>query len=64
MSILYNEGSVGRLSQNDYKSAVPLCTIIEESQLTKATTIPELLNDANLNTLVRLPKQYNLQPML
>ncbi len=51
----YNEGSVGRLSQNDYKKVLfPSCTIIEESQLTKATTIPELLNDANLNTLVEL----------
>lgn len=51
----YNEGDVGRLSQNDYKKVLfPSCTIIEESQLTKAVTIPELLNDANLNTLVEL----------
>lgn len=51
----YNEGGVGRLSQNDYKKVLfPSCTIIQESQLTKATTIPELLNDANLNTLVEL----------
>lgn len=51
----YNEGGVGRLSQNDYKKVLfPSCTIIEESQLTKATTLPELLNEANLNTLVEL----------
>nr|WP_315170605.1 DUF5689 domain-containing protein [uncultured Flavobacterium sp.] len=51
----YNEGGVGRLSQNDYKKILfPSCTIIEEKQLTKAVTIPELLNDANLNTLVEL----------
>lgn len=50
-----NEGGVGRLSQNDYKKVLfPSCTILEESKLTKAFTIPELLNDANLNTLVEL----------
>ncbi|MGL2992910.1 DUF5689 domain-containing protein [Flavobacterium sp. TSSA_36] len=51
----YNEGGVGRLSPNEYRKVLfPSCAIIDESQLTKTMTIPELLNDANLNTLVEL----------
>lgn len=51
----YNEGGVGRLSQNDYKKVLfPSCTILEESQLTRTFTIAEVLKDANLNTLVEL----------
>ena len=51
----YNNGGVGRLSQNDYKKILyPSCTLIEESQLTKIATIPQLLSDNLLNTLVEL----------
>ncbi|MBP2283693.1 hypothetical protein H4V97_002011 [Flavobacterium sp. CG_23.5] len=51
----YNEGSVGRLSQNDYKNVLHAsCTTIAETQLVKAITIADLTNDSNLNTLVEL----------
>ena len=51
----YNEGSVGRLSQNDYKNVLQAsCTTVAEDLLVKPTTIAEALNDANLNTLIEL----------
>ncbi|MCW2121100.1 DUF5689 domain-containing protein [Flavobacterium sp. 7A] len=51
----YNESSVGRLSQNDYKNILyPSCTTLADGQLIKSVTIPELLKDSNLNTLVEL----------
>ena len=50
-----NEATVGRLSQNDYKNILfPSCTTLDESQLIKKLTIPELLNTSNLNTLIEL----------
>ncbi|WP_348823936.1 DUF5689 domain-containing protein [Flavobacterium aestuarii] len=51
----YNEGGVGRISQNDYKKVLNAsCTVIEESQLVKQLTIEEALNDAKINTLIEL----------
>ncbi len=51
----YNEGSVGRLSVNDYKNVLNAsCTTVTEDKLVRAITIPDLLQDANLNTLVEL----------
>ncbi|MCG9792069.1 DUF5689 domain-containing protein [Flavobacterium algicola] len=51
----YNESSVGRLSQNDYKNVLhPSCVTFTDDQLVKKMTIPELLKDSNLNTLVEL----------
>jgi hypothetical protein len=52
----YNEGGVGRLSQNDYKNVLNAsCTTLNESLLTKSVSLPDLLHDANLNTLVEIP---------
>lgn len=51
----YNEGGVGRLSQNEYKKVLNAsCTNANEALLVRQFSIPELLNDANLNTLVEL----------
>jgi hypothetical protein len=51
----YNEGGVGRLSQNDYKNVLHAsCTTLTEDQLVRPVSITDLLNDSNLNTLVEL----------
>ncbi|MGA9638988.1 DUF5689 domain-containing protein [Flavobacterium sp.] len=51
----FNEASVGRLSQNDYKNVLyPSCTTLDEKQLIETLTIPDLLNTSHLNTLVEL----------
>jgi hypothetical protein len=51
----YNEGGVGRLSQNDYKKVLNAsCTNVKEAVLVRSLSILELLNDSNLNTLVEL----------
>ena len=51
----YNEGGVGRLSQNDYKNVLHAsCTTISEDLLARPISIADVLNDANLNTLVEL----------
>ncbi|EIA10045.1 DUF5689 domain-containing protein [Flavobacterium frigoris] len=51
----YNEGGVGRLSQNDYKYVLHAsCTTLTDEQLVRKTSISDLLNDSNLNTLVEL----------
>ena len=51
----FNEGGVGRLSQNEYKKVLHAsCTTLDESALTKSVALSELLNDAYLNTLVEL----------
>lgn len=50
-----NQGAVGRLSQNDYKQILNAsCTTVKEEVLVRSLTMSELLNDANLNTLVEL----------
>ncbi|MFE3868324.1 DUF5689 domain-containing protein [Flavobacterium sp. LS2P90] len=51
----YNEGGVGRLSQNDYKKVLNAsCTNLKEELLVRLISMEELLNDSNLNTLVEL----------
>jgi hypothetical protein len=51
----YNEGGVGRLSQNEYKKVLNAsCTTVKEEVLLKTISLEELLNDSNLNTLVEL----------
>jgi hypothetical protein len=50
----YNEGAVGRLSQNDYKMFYTSCTTLGEIFLVRRLTIPDLVSDANINTLVEL----------
>lgn len=51
----FNEGAVGRLSQNDYKKVLHAsCTSVREDLLVRPISIPELLHDANLNTLIEL----------
>lgn len=51
----YNEGSVGRLSQNDYKNVLHAsCTTLTDDQLVRPISIAELVQDSNLNTLVEL----------
>ncbi|WP_413999687.1 DUF5689 domain-containing protein [Flavobacterium sp. W1B] len=51
----YNEGAVGRLSQNDYKNVLHAsCTNVAENLLVRSITIPDLVADSNLNTLIEL----------
>ena len=51
----YNEGGVGRLSQNDYKKVLNAsCTTVSEDLLVRSLSMSDLLNDSNLNTLVEL----------
>ncbi|MFV5694238.1 DUF5689 domain-containing protein [Flavobacterium sp. LB3P122] len=51
----YNEGGVGRLSQNDYKKVLNAsCTTLKEEVLVKTISMEDLLNDSNLNTLIEL----------
>jgi hypothetical protein len=51
----YNEGGVGRLSQNEYKKLLHAsCTTLTEEQLVRKISVADLLNDSNLNTLVEL----------
>jgi hypothetical protein len=51
----YNEGSVGRLSQNEYKKVLHAsCTNVSEEVLVNPLSIAELLQDIHLNTLVEL----------
>jgi hypothetical protein len=50
-----NTPAVGRLSPALYRSVLnKSCTIVPEDQLKRTLTIPQLLNDANINTLVEL----------
>lgn len=51
----YNEGGVGRISPNDYKKVLNAsCTMVSEELLVHPISIPDLLQDANINTLVEL----------
>ena len=51
----FNEASVGRLSQNEYKNVLQAsCTTLPEDKLTQSISIPELIQDSKLNTLVEL----------
>ncbi|OYQ44879.1 hypothetical protein CHU92_02260 [Flavobacterium cyanobacteriorum] len=49
------QAQVGRLPEAKYRSVLQRsCNSVPENQLVRVLTIPELLNDANLNTLVEL----------
>ena len=51
----FNEGGVGRLSQNAYKKVlIASCTQLSDQVLTKKITLSELMNDSYLNTLVEV----------
>jgi hypothetical protein len=51
----YNEGGVGRISPNDYKKVLNAsCTMVSEELLVRPVSIPDLLRDSNINTLVEL----------
>jgi hypothetical protein len=51
----YNEGGVGRISPNDYKKVLNAsCTMLSEELLVLPISIPDLLRDSNINTLVEL----------
>jgi hypothetical protein len=51
----YNEGGVGRISPNDYKKVLNTsCTMVSEELLVQSISIPDLLRDSNINTLVEL----------
>jgi hypothetical protein len=51
----YNEGGVGRISPNDYKKVLNAsCTMVSEELLVRPISIPDLLQDSNINTLVEL----------
>jgi hypothetical protein len=52
---MYNEGGVGRISPNDYKKVLNAsCTMVSEELLVRPISIPELLQDSNINTLIEL----------
>lgn len=47
--------SVGRIPEFQYRQVLNRsCTVVPESQLVRTLTIPNLLNDANINTLIEL----------
>jgi hypothetical protein len=49
----YNQGGVGRLSQNDYKKILHAsCETVNEEKLVRKGTMENLLKDENLNTLI------------
>ena len=49
----FNQGGVGRLSQNDYKQILNAsCVIVKEDALARSGTMTDILKDENLNTLV------------
>lgn len=51
----FNEGGVGRLSQNVYKKVLHAsCTTIKETDLTRAVSLSNVQNDALINTLIEL----------
>ncbi|MGG7035627.1 MAG: DUF5689 domain-containing protein [Flavobacterium sp.] len=51
----YGYSSVGRLLASSYKNQlIASCSYLNEDNFVKKVTVPELLNDANLNTLVEI----------
>lgn len=50
----FNQGGVGRLSQNEYKNVLHAsCTNVKEEQLVRSIDLGEI-NDSHLNTLIEL----------
>lgn len=51
----YGYSSVGRLLESTYKNQlIATCTHLSEETFVKSVTVPELLSDSNLNTLVEI----------
>lgn len=60
----YNQGGVGRLSQNDYKKVLfPSCTNVKEEQLVRSISLGEI-NDSHLNTLIELSDVQFTEPAI
>ncbi|MEL1240947.1 DUF5689 domain-containing protein [Flavobacterium flavipallidum] len=60
----YNQGGVGRLSQNDYKKVLNAsCTNVKEEQLVRSIGLGEI-NDSQLNTLIELNDVQFTEPAI
>lgn len=60
----FNQGGVGRLSQNDYKKVLfPSCTNVKEEQLVRSISLDEI-NDSHLNTLIELSDVQFTEPAI
>lgn len=60
----YNQGGVGRLSQNDYKTVLyASCTNVKEEQLVRSIGLGEI-NDSHLNTLIELSDVQFTEPAI
>ena len=60
----YNQGGVGRLSQNDYKNVLyASCTNVKEEQLVHSIDLGEI-NDSHLNTLIELSDVQFTEPAI
>lgn len=60
----FNQGGVGRLSQNDYKNVLHAsCTNVKEEQLVRLIDLGEI-NDSQLNTLIELSEVQFTEPAI
>lgn len=60
----FNQGGVGRLSQNDYKNVLHAsCTNVKEEQLVSSIDLGEI-NDSHLNTLIELSDVQFTEPAI
>lgn len=60
----FNQGGVGRLSQNDYKKVLyASCTNVKETQLVRSIDLGEI-NDSHLNTLIELQNVQFTEPAI
>ncbi|GGA67483.1 hypothetical protein GCM10008015_05300 [Flavobacterium palustre] len=60
----FNQGGVGRLSQNDYKKILNAsCTTVKEEQLVRSIGLSEI-NDSHLNTLIELSDVQFTEPAI
>ncbi|MEN9910091.1 MAG: hypothetical protein RLZZ540_3250 [Bacteroidota bacterium] len=60
----FNQGGVGRLSQNDYKKVLyASCTNVKEEQLLRSIGLGEI-NDSHLNTLIELGNVQFTEPAI
>lgn len=60
----FNQGGVGRLSQNDYKKVLHAsCTNVKEEQLVRSVDLGEI-NDSHLNTLIELSDVQFTEPAI
>lgn len=60
----FNQGGVGRLSQNNYKKVLNAsCTNVKEEQLVRSIALGEI-NDSHLNTLIELSNVQFTEPAI